>query len=201
MAIQPQLFNPDLHPMQYLAGHASYELTFDGEFRTFWASQKRIAEMLDISVQSVNSIIQNYKKANADIIDSVIKDLLITASDGKSYTVEHYSLDVIIYVGYRAQVTERTTLFQRWASGVIHQHIEAEHARAMKKAQHARAADVTQHILSGKTQAHAEKRVDMKSTFKQLSAIIIEITSAKMIGRVVGREYVLLFGKVTDELK
>lgn len=198
---QQPLFNADLEPIRYLVENASYELTFDGKLRTFWASQKLIAEMLDISVQSVNPIIQNYKKANADIIDSLVKVFLITASDGKTYKVEHYSLDIIIYVGYRAQVTERTTQFQRWATGVIRQYVEDGHARAMHKAQHARAGDVTHYILGGMSQEHAAKRVDLKDTFKQLSALIIRISDVKLIGQVVSKEYVILFGVFAKDLK
>ena len=60
---------------------------------------------------------------------------------------------------------------------------------------------MTGYILAGLTPSHAEKRVDMKSTFKQLSAMILELSDAKMIGAVVSKEYLLLFGKLTDELK
>ena len=39
--------------------------------------------------------------------DSVVKDYLTTAADGKNYRTKHYSLDVILAVGYRVKKPER----------------------------------------------------------------------------------------------
>ena len=35
---------------------------------------------------------------------SVVKEILTTATDGKSYPVEHYSLDMVLAVGYRVKM-------------------------------------------------------------------------------------------------
>ncbi|MEK7452178.1 MAG: virulence protein RhuM/Fic/DOC family protein, partial [Patescibacteria group bacterium] len=55
-------------------------------------------------------------------IDSVIKDFLITAADGKIYKTKHYSLDAIISVGYRVN-SIKATQFRIWATKIIHSYI------------------------------------------------------------------------------
>ncbi len=44
------------------------------------------------------------------------------ASDGKTYKVEHYNLDVIISVGYRVK-SQQGTRFRQWATRVLHEHL------------------------------------------------------------------------------
>ena len=47
--------------------------------------------------------------------NSVIKDYLITASDGKKYNVICYSLEMILAIGYRVR-TIRGIQFRQWAT-------------------------------------------------------------------------------------
>lgn len=47
--------------------------------------------------------------------DSVTEDFSVTASDGKTYLVKHYNLDVIISIGYRVN-SLRGTHFRIWAT-------------------------------------------------------------------------------------
>ncbi|WP_051207368.1 RhuM family protein [Butyrivibrio sp. AE3006] len=54
--------------------------------------------------------------------NSVVKDFLTTASDGKNYRTKHYNLDVIISVGYRVK-SQRGTEFRQWANSVLKQYI------------------------------------------------------------------------------
>ncbi len=54
--------------------------------------------------------------------NSVIKDFLTTASDGKGYRTKFYSLEAIIAVGYRVN-SERGTQFRQWATGILKNYI------------------------------------------------------------------------------
>ena len=61
-----------------------------------------------------------------------------TASDGKTYQVEYYNLDVIISVGYRVK-SQRGVEFRRWANGVsilsfiyIYKNSASKNLRALK---------------------------------------------------------------------
>src|SRR4030042_5954013 len=50
--------------------------------------------------------------------NSVCKDSLLTAKDGKRYNTKLYNLDVIISVGYRVK-SRRGTQFRIWANKVL----------------------------------------------------------------------------------
>jgi len=80
-----------------------------------WMNQKQLAELFDTSVPNVNIHISNIlsdKELNAN---SVIKDYLITATDGKNYNVTFYSLDMILAIGFRVR-GKRGTQFRIWAN-------------------------------------------------------------------------------------
>lgn len=64
-----------------------------------WMNQKQMAELFATSVPNVNIHISNILKENELDKDSVIKDYLITATDGKHYNVTFYSLDMVLAVG------------------------------------------------------------------------------------------------------
>ena len=46
---------------------------------------------------------------------SVVKEYLTTASDGKNYNVAHYSLEMILAIGFRVR-SKRGTQFRQWAN-------------------------------------------------------------------------------------
>ncbi len=48
-------------------------------------------------------------------MDSVIKDYLTTAADGKKYEVAFYSLEMILAIGFRVR-SKRGTQFRIWAN-------------------------------------------------------------------------------------
>ncbi len=54
--------------------------------------------------------------------NSVVKDSLTTASDGKKYKTKYYNLDVIISVGYRVK-SLRGTQFRQWATNVLREYL------------------------------------------------------------------------------
>lgn len=78
-------------------------------------SQAKIAELFDTSIPNVNTHIKNILSEGELIENSVIKDYLITASDGKKYTVIHYSLAMILAIGFRVK-SKRGTQFRKWAN-------------------------------------------------------------------------------------
>ena len=51
-------------------------------------------------------------------VDSVVKEYLTTASDGKRYKTKFYNLDVVISVGYRVK-SIRGTQFRIWANAIL----------------------------------------------------------------------------------
>lgn len=80
-----------------------------------WMNQKQLAELFDTSVPNVNIHIANILKEGELDENSVIKDYLITAADGKQYNTKFYSLDMILAIGFRVR-SKRGTQFRIWAN-------------------------------------------------------------------------------------
>lgn len=80
-----------------------------------WMNQSQIAELFDTSVANISIHISNILKDNELGENSVIKNYLITAADGKNYNVTFYSLDMILAIGFRVR-SKRGTQFRIWAN-------------------------------------------------------------------------------------
>lgn len=80
-----------------------------------WLNQLQMAELFDTSKPNISIHISNILKEKELNKDSVVKDYLTTASDGKNYHVAFYSLEMIIAVGFRVR-SPRGTQFRQWAN-------------------------------------------------------------------------------------
>jgi len=85
------------------------------EFETVWLTQIQMAELFQTTKQNISLHINNAIAEGELDLDSVVKEYLITAADGKNYRTKHYNLDVIISVGYRVK-SLRGTQFRIWAT-------------------------------------------------------------------------------------
>ena len=92
------------------------------EQETVWLTQKQMAELFQKDVRTVSEHIGNIFEEAELQPDSVIRNFRITASDGKQYETQHYSLDVIISVGYRVK-SLRGTQFRIWATQRLREYI------------------------------------------------------------------------------
>ena len=104
----------------YEDGSLALNTTVEGE--TVWLNQKQMSELFDKSKKTISEHIGNIFKEGELIQDSVVRKFRTTASDGKSYSVDYYSLDVIISVGYRVK-SKRGTQFRIWANSVLKEYI------------------------------------------------------------------------------
>lgn len=82
---------------------------------SLWLTQLEIAELFGGTVANVNIHIRNILKEGELQADSVIKEDLITAADGKRYRTKLYRLDMILAVGFRVR-SPRGTQFRQWAT-------------------------------------------------------------------------------------
>jgi hypothetical protein len=80
-----------------------------------WMNQNQLAELFDTSKQNISSQTINILKENELQENSVVKDYLTTADDGKKYNVMFYALDMILAIGYRVR-SKRGTQFRIWAT-------------------------------------------------------------------------------------
>jgi len=74
-----------------------------------------MAELFGTTVANVNIHLKNIFQTHELEQNSVIKEFLITAADGKKYNTKMYGLEAIVAVGYRVH-SERGTLFRQWAT-------------------------------------------------------------------------------------
>lgn len=88
------------------------------EDETVWLTQAQMAELFDTTRNNITLHIGNVFKEKELKQNSVSKDSLLTALDGKKYKTKFYNLDVIISVGYRVK-SQRGTQFRIWANKVL----------------------------------------------------------------------------------
>lgn len=80
-----------------------------------WLSQVEIAALFATTKQNVSLHAANVLKEGELAANSVVKESLITAADGKNYRTKLYRLEMILAVGYRVK-GHRGTQFRQWAT-------------------------------------------------------------------------------------
>ena len=92
------------------------------ENETVWLTQAQMAELFHATKQNISLHIANiYKEGELDR-NSVVKEYLTTASDGKCYKTKWFNLDVIISVGYRIKSIQGTR-FRQWALNILKEYM------------------------------------------------------------------------------
>lgn len=89
---------------------------------TVWLSLDQMAELFQRDKSTISRHIKNIFNEGELSKNSVVANYATTASDGKTYQVEYYNLDVIISVGYRVK-SLRGTQFRIWANSVLKEYI------------------------------------------------------------------------------
>lgn len=86
--------------------------------QTIWLTQKLMATLYGVDVRTVNGHLRTIFGTGELAESAVIRKFRITAADGKTYDTQHYSLDVIIAVGFKVN-NERAVQFRRWATPIV----------------------------------------------------------------------------------
>jgi len=102
-------------------GLTKIETTFEDD--TVWLSIDQMAELFQRDKSTISRHIKNIFNEGELIRDSVVANFATTATDGKTYQVDYYNLDVIISVGYRVK-SLRGTQFRIWASNVLKEYMK-----------------------------------------------------------------------------
>jgi len=95
---------------------SSIEMRYENE--NIWLTQKMMAELYGVSKQAISQHLQTIFADGELVEEAVVKKYLTTASDGKQYSTNHYSLQAIIAVGFKVN-NERAVQFRRWANGIV----------------------------------------------------------------------------------
>lgn len=94
-------------------GRTQLHLRVEGD--SIWLSQLEIAELFQTTKQNVSLHAKNIFEDGELRQDSVVKESLTTAADGKNYRTKLYNLDLILAIGYRVR-SSRGVQFRQWAS-------------------------------------------------------------------------------------
>ena len=86
-----------------------------------WINRQQMAELFDRDIKTIGKHINNALKEELKDI-SVVAKFATTASDGKTYQVEHYNIEMITSVGYRVK-SQRGTQFRIWANKVLKEYL------------------------------------------------------------------------------
>ena len=98
----------------------SIEVLLENE--TIWLTLDNLSVLYGRNKSTISRHIKNIFKEGELAQYSVVANFATTASDGKTYMVDYYNLDVIISVGYRVK-SQKGVDFRRWANVIIKNHI------------------------------------------------------------------------------
>ena len=101
-------------------GQVKIEVRLEDE--NVWLTQNVMAELFETTKQNISLHIKNIFEEKEMDENSVVKENLTTASDGKKYKTKFYNLDLIISVGYRVK-SIRGTQFRIWANKLIKEYL------------------------------------------------------------------------------
>ena len=100
-----------------------YQVRIENE--NIWLNRHQIANMFDRDVKTIGKHISNALREELKMLP-VVANFATTASDGKTYQVEYYNLEMIISIGYRVK-SDRGILFRSWANNVLKEFLIKKH--------------------------------------------------------------------------
>ena len=89
---------------------------------TIWTTQKGMSKLFEVKTNTINYHLKNIYQTNELDENSVVREIRITAKDGKKYNTKLYNLDAIIAVGYRVN-TKKATYFRQWATKILKEYM------------------------------------------------------------------------------
>lgn len=91
------------------------EIRYEDE--NIWLTQKMMATLYDVDVRTINYHVKKILGDSELQEDSVVRNFRITAADGKNYSTNHYSLEMIIAVGFKVN-SDRAVQFRKWVNQI-----------------------------------------------------------------------------------
>lgn len=118
----------------YPAGSGDTQIEVKLENETVWLTQDQMAGLFGRDRSVVSKHLSNIFKENELDRNSVSAKNASTGSDGKTYQVEYFNLDVIISVGYRVK-SPQGTQFRIWANKILKNYLTKGYALDQKRFQ------------------------------------------------------------------
>ena len=102
----------------YTTGDGQIDIEVRVEEENVWLTQNSMAELFNTTRNNITMHIKNIFQEGELQENSVSKESLLAAKDGKNYKTKFYNLDLIISVGYRVK-SVRGTQFRIWANQIV----------------------------------------------------------------------------------
>lgn len=93
--------------------------------RTAWLTQVQMAELFATTKQNISLHVLNILEEGEQQASATVKEYLTVQTEGSRQVqrrVAHYSLEMILAVGFRVQ-SERGTAFRRWAAATLGEYL------------------------------------------------------------------------------
>lgn len=85
---------------------------------TVWLNRQQLSKLFDRDIKTIGKHINNALKEELKEDNAVVAKFATTATDGKTYNVEYYNLDMILSIGYRVK-SNNGIIFRRWANKIL----------------------------------------------------------------------------------
>jgi prophage maintenance system killer protein len=108
----------------YRSATGAVELAVQTDAESVWLSADQLVALFGRDKSTISRHLRNVFADGELDRQAVVADFATTAADGKTYSVAHYNLDVIISLGYRVKSLEGVQ-FRRWATNVLRQYLLA----------------------------------------------------------------------------
>jgi len=102
-------------------GQTKVEVLFSDD--NVWLPLDKIARLFERDKSTISRHLKNIFEDGELDLDSVVANFATTATDGKTYKVDYYNLNVIIAVGYRVK-SPRGIQFRQWATTILHEYLQ-----------------------------------------------------------------------------
>lgn len=147
-------------------GNTRIDVKFTGE--TVWLSQQQLCELYNTSKANVSEHIKHIFQDGELEEESVVRKFRTTATDGKTYNVTFYNLDMIISLGYRIR-SVIATRFRRWATELNYENQRL--AEELTKNQYIMIDEILRHNRKFVTNKEYERFLTSKYPDKKIAIV------------------------------
>lgn len=103
-------------------GSLDLDVAVSSSENTVWLSLDQMSSLFEKDKSTISRHVRNIFSEGELEEEAVVAKYATTATDGKTYQVTYYNLDVVISVGYRVK-SKRGIAFRKWATGVLNEYM------------------------------------------------------------------------------
>lgn len=106
----------------YTAGDGTARVELRAIGGTVWLSLNQLGDLFGRDKSVISRHIKSIFDEGELTSEAVVARIATTATDGKTYQIDHYRLEMILAIGYRVR-SPRATEFRRWATTVLQEYL------------------------------------------------------------------------------